>query len=106
MAAVEHRLASGNHVRVSYANGDALVMPALVASDGAEPVVQRGSSAAAQMYSISLSGTLDGTGTRWRASYRWQPDDTVTPVAPYAVDAFEPYLNIHLRQPSAPAAKA
>ena len=28
MAAVEHRVAGGNHVRVSYANGDALVMPA------------------------------------------------------------------------------
>jgi hypothetical protein len=32
----------------------------------------------------SLSGTLDGTGTRWRASYRWQPEDTVTSVAPFA----------------------
>ena len=53
----------------------------------------------AQTYSISLSGTLDGTGTRWRASYRWQPDDTVTQVAPYAVDAAEPYLNLRLRQP-------
>ncbi len=53
----------------------------------------------AQTYSISLSGTLDGTGTRWRASYRWQPDDTVTEVAPYALDAAAPYLNMHLRQP-------
>src|ERR1700676_1956409 len=52
-----------------------------------------------QMYSISLSGTLDGTGTRWRASYRWQPEDTVTRVAPYATDASEPYLNVHLRPP-------
>ena len=52
-----------------------------------------------QTYSISLSGTLDGTGTRWRASYRWQPEDTVTEVAPYAVDTAEPYLNLRLRQP-------
>jgi hypothetical protein len=51
------------------------------------------------MYSLSLSGTLDGTGTRWRASYRWQPEDTVTEVAPFAVNAAEPYLNLHLRQP-------
>ena len=51
------------------------------------------------MYAISLSGTLEGTGTRWRASYRWQPADTVTPIAPYSVSAIEPYLNIHLRQP-------
>jgi hypothetical protein len=53
----------------------------------------------AQAYSISLSGTLDGTGTRWRASYTWQPEDTVTRVAPYAENAAEPYLNLHLRQP-------
>jgi hypothetical protein len=53
----------------------------------------------AQAYAISLSGTLDGTGTRWRASYRWQSDDTMTEVAPYAEDAADPYLNIHIRQP-------
>jgi hypothetical protein len=53
----------------------------------------------AQMYSLSLSGTLDGTGTRWRASYRWQPDETVTRVAPYALESTEPYLNAHMRMP-------
>jgi len=52
-----------------------------------------------QTYSISLSGILDGTGTRWRASYRWQPEDSVTQLAPYAQDASEPYLNLRLRQP-------
>ena len=52
-----------------------------------------------QSYTIALSGTLDGTGTRWRASYRWQPADTVTEVAPFADDAVEPYFNIHFRQP-------
>jgi hypothetical protein len=51
------------------------------------------------MYALSLSGTLDGSRTRWRASYRWQPEATVTQVAPYAVDALEPYLNLHIRQP-------
>ncbi len=45
-----------------------------------------------------FSGTLDGTGTRWQASYRWQPDDTVTEVAPFAVDALAPYLNLHICQ--------
>jgi hypothetical protein len=53
----------------------------------------------AQSYTISLSGTLDGTRTRWRASYRWQADDTATEVAPYQLDAAEPYLSFHLRQP-------
>ena len=53
----------------------------------------------AAMYSISLSGTLDGTGTRWHASYRWQPEDTVTQVAPFASGAAEPFFNVHMRQP-------
>jgi len=51
------------------------------------------------MYTVSFSGTLDGTKTRWTASYRWQPDSTVTAVAPYSMDATAPYLNIYIRQP-------
>jgi hypothetical protein len=99
VATVERRLPRGNHIRVSYANGDALVMQA---SQHATPLSQLVSAAhprRAQMYSLALSGTVEGTGTRWRASYRWQPEDTVTRIAPYALQADEPYLNIHLRQP-------
>ena len=53
----------------------------------------------AQTYAISFSGTLEGTGTHWRASYSWQPEDTVTAVAPFAQDAAAPFLNVHFRQP-------
>ena len=101
MAAVEHRMAGGGRIRMSYANGDALVMPALVHPTSLSQVFSAAKPRHAQMYAISLSGTLDGTGTRWRASYRWQPADTVTPIAPYSVGAIEPYLNLHLRQPIA-----
>jgi hypothetical protein len=101
MAAVERRLGGGSRVRVSYANGDALVMPALVHPTTLNQVFGAARPHHAQMYSISLSGTIDGTGTRWRASYRWQPIDTVTPIAPYSVGAIAPYLNLHLRQPIA-----
>ena len=100
VASFEHRLPGGNSVRLSYANGDALVLP--TATRG---TLQLSALAAAvrprraQMYSISLSGTLDGSGTRWRASYRWQPEETLTRVAPYALDAAEPFLNLHVRQP-------
>jgi hypothetical protein len=102
-ASIERRLPGGNHIRLSYANGDALVMPAVPAS-APRPVSTAQIIAAAhprhaQMYALALSGTLDGSGTRWRASYRWQPEDTVSPVAPFAKDAAEPYLNFHIRQP-------
>ena len=100
VASFEHRLTGGNSVRLSYANGDALVF----ATAHGTPLQLNALAAAArprrtQMYSLSLSGTLDGTGTRWRASYRWQPEETLTRVAPYALDAAEPFLNLHLRQP-------
>jgi hypothetical protein len=99
MATVEKRLPGGNVIRMSYANGDALVMQASGTNAGLPQVVAAAHPKRAQMYALSVSGTLDGTGTRWRASYRWQPEDTVTRVAPYAANAVDPYLNLHLRQP-------
>jgi hypothetical protein len=103
LAAYEHRLPHGSHIRLSYANGDALVMSAQDASlprpVAASQLVAAAHPRHAQRYALALSGTLDGTGTRWRASYQWQPEDTITAVAPFARDAAEPYLNFHLRQP-------
>jgi hypothetical protein len=99
LASVERSLPGGNDVRLSYANGDALVMPAATRNAELAPLLAGVHPRHAQMYSLSLSGTLEGTGTRWRASYRWQPEETVSAVAPYALDATDPYLNMRLRQP-------
>ena len=99
VASVERRLPGGNNVRVSYANGNALVTPLQPRPVAMAAALSAAHPRRAQTYSISLSGILDGTGTRWRASYRWQPEDTVTQVAPYAQEASEPYLNLRLRQP-------
>jgi hypothetical protein len=99
VASLEHLLPGGNFMRLSYASGGALVMPALPQLSGLADVLGSAASHHEQMYSISLSGTLDGTGTRWRASYSWQPEDAVTTVAPFAENASGPYLALHLRQP-------
>jgi Carboxypeptidase regulatory-like domain len=99
MATAEKRLPGDNRVRLSFANGNALVMPALRRPMPFSAVLASARPRRAPMYSISLSGTLEGTGTRWHASYRWQPEDTVTPVAAFASDAAEPFFNVHLRQP-------
>ncbi len=99
LASVERSL-GGSEMRLTYANGDALVMDAPPThSETVMQVVKQAHPRHAQMYSLSLSGTIEGTGTHWRASYRWQPADTVTRVAPYAIDAVEPYLNVGVRQP-------
>ncbi|WP_263359220.1 carboxypeptidase-like regulatory domain-containing protein [Acidicapsa ligni] len=99
MASVESRLPGHNKVRLSYASGDALVMHANLNPEDLGTIVQSAHSHRAQMYSISLSGTVQETKTHWRASYRRQPESTVTAVAPFAVDASEPYLNVYVRQP-------
>lgn len=99
LATAERRLPGDNQLRVSFANGSALVMPATRRPIPFSAVIGSARPRRAQMYSISLSGTLEGTGTRWHASYRWQPDDTVTPVASFANNAAEPFFNLHLRQP-------
>ena len=98
-AAVERQLPHGNRIRLSYANGNALVMSALPTAASFTQILAAARPRRTQAYSISLSGTLEGTGTRWRASYRWQPDDTVTEVSPFNENAALPYLNLHLRQP-------
>lgn len=99
VATAERRLANGSQLRLTYANGDALVMQDGLRAAHLAQLVASARPKRTQMYSISLSGTLDGTGTRWRASYRWQPEDTVSRVAPYMADAAEPYLTVRVRQP-------
>jgi hypothetical protein len=99
LASVESRLPGNNRVKLSYASGDALVMQASAKPEDVGAILQGAHARRAQMYSLTLSGTADGIGTRWRASYRWQPEATVTEVAPFALDASEPYLNIYIRQP-------
>jgi hypothetical protein len=94
LASVESQLPGHNRVKLSYASGDALVMHADTRPESVAVILKGVGSRRAQMYSLALSGTVEGGGTHWRASYRWQPGDTVTEVAPFAVDANEPFLNI------------
>ncbi len=101
-ARIDRKLPGGNLLEASYTNGKALVMPALPRAELSQ-LVAAARAQRAQSYSISLSGTLDGTQTRWRASYRWQPDDSVTSVAPFAVEALAPYLNVRICQRVRPA---
>jgi hypothetical protein len=101
-ATVQHKLPKGNQIRVSYANGEALVLAS--SQPGGQPMgltqlLASAHARHAQTYSISLSGRLEGSGTRWRATYRWQPEATITSVASFSQDAADPYLNLQFRQP-------
>jgi hypothetical protein len=98
-ASAERRLVGSNRIRVSYGSGAALVMPALPQAAPLAEVLASAHPRRAQTYTLALSGTLDGTRTRWSASYRWQPDGTVTEIAPFAENASAPFLNVRLNQP-------
>lgn len=99
LASVDRSFANGMQIRLSYANGQALALTRISNPASAARILAAAHPLRAQSYSISLSGILAGTGTRWRASYRWQPEAAVTPVAAYDANAVNPYLNLHLRQP-------
>jgi len=99
MTASLERQVAGNRIRVSYADGDALVLPAVPHATEISQLVNEARPRRVQAYALALSGTLEGSGTRWRATYRWQPTNSVTQVAPYTENAVEPYLSLHLRQP-------
>jgi hypothetical protein len=46
----------------------------------------------------SLDGRVSRTGTSWHTSYRWQPVNTVTPVAVYDSFGQGAYLSLLIRQ--------
>jgi len=102
-ATAERRLPGKTQVRVTYVSGSALRLAtssqAAAQAMGLAQLLASARARHAQSFSISLSGTLEGSGTHWRATYRWQPEDAVTPVAAFAENAAEPYLNLQLRQP-------
>jgi len=52
-----------------------------------------------QSGTVALKGNIRGSGTRVRASYRWQPSKLVTAVDPYSTFSDQAYLSFQLRQP-------
>ena len=90
-------LSSTMWVAVEYATG-----AGLAAKDGAEMSLPTASTSLApqlaQTATIALRGRVVRSGTRIRASYRWQPTRLVTAVDPYASFGDQAYFSCHLRQ--------
>jgi hypothetical protein len=90
-------LTSTMWVAVEYATGaglaakDGAVMSLPTASTDLAPQL-------AQTATIALRGRVVRSGTRIRASYRWQPARLVTAVDPYASFGDQAYFSCHLRQ--------
>jgi hypothetical protein len=84
-------------VALEYATG-----AGLAAKDGATISLPSASTdlapRAAQTATIALRGKVLRSGTRLRASYRWQPTRLVTAVDPYAAFGDQAYFSCYLRQ--------
>jgi hypothetical protein len=90
-------LSSTMWLAVEYATGSALAP-----KDGALMTLPTMSTSlapeVAQTATIALRGRVVRSGTRVRASYRWQPARLVTAVDPYASFGDQAYFSCHLRQ--------
>ncbi len=83
----------------AFALGNSLAMDAMSAPASLQDGIANLRPRSAEMVSASMTGKMKRTGTQWRASYRWQPTDTVTVVAPFDSTLPSPYLGLYFRQP-------
>jgi hypothetical protein len=86
-------------VAVEYSTGDALAAPDRKRAMQLENVSMELKPRAAQSATVALKGRVIHSGTQVRASYRWQPEATVTAVNPFAAFSDQAYLSFLLRQP-------
>jgi hypothetical protein len=99
LAEMRDRINDDTWLSIAYAMGNALTMDALPEKAPLEEAIDSLHPRRAGMVSASMSGKLKQAGTQWRASYRWQPTDTVTAVDPFNGELPDPYLSFYLRQP-------
>lgn len=99
LAELRDKINDSTSFSIAYAMGNALTMDALPGKTPLEEAIGNMHPRRAGMVSASMSGKLKQAGTQWRASYRWQPMDTVTAVDPFNGDLPDPYLSFYLRQP-------
>ncbi len=95
----QYRLTGETWIAFNLAEGNALAFSADGKQISLEEAAQEIHASQAQMYAVALNGKVNATGTRWRASYRWQPEATVTSVAAFNSDLSSPYLTLYIRQP-------
>lgn len=87
-------------VAAEYSLGDALESaPVDDQPAGFKNALQSLKAHRAQTATVALKGRVVRTGTRVRASYRWQPVRGVTAVDPYSAFGDQAYLSCLLRQP-------
>jgi hypothetical protein len=89
----------GLWVAVEYSTGDAVAAPEDKHAMQMETVAAELKTRSTQSATIALKGRVIHSGTQVRASYRYQPEMTVTAVNPFAAFSDQAYLSFLVRQP-------
>jgi hypothetical protein len=98
-AVVAQKIGGSIWATLAYADGKTLAFDSPGSAVTVEQAVQGLSQRRTEAITGSVGGLLVSTGTDWHASYRWQPADTVTPVAIFDSFGQGAYLSILIRQP-------
>ncbi len=86
---------------VEYAEGPAIELPAagLLGGTTFSQALAGVATTHTQSVLFSMRGHVLGSGTRWNAGYRWQPEATLTAVDPFNMGMNAPFLSVSLHQP-------
>jgi hypothetical protein len=98
-AVFAQKITESTWATLSFAGGKALAFDTPNSAVTLDQAVQGLAERRTEAITASLDGRFQRTGTGWRASYRWQPANTVTPVAVYDNFGQGAYLNLLIRQP-------
>ena len=98
-AVFSQKVAGSTWATIAYADGKSLAFSvpdsALTTDEATQTLSQR----RAQAVTASLDTRSERAGTSLHASYRWQPADTITPVAMYDSFGQSAYVGLLIRQP-------
>lgn len=86
---------------VEFAEGPAIALPAanLLGGNSFADAVQGVATTRTESVLFSMHGRVAGTGTRWNAGYRWQPEQSITGVDPFNAGMNAPFFSVTLHQP-------
>jgi hypothetical protein len=90
-------LTSSMWLAADYANGSALSTRDAIAAPLKSEVLGM-AAVASESATLALMGRVLHTGTKLRASYRWQPRRLVTAVNPYGAFSDQAFFNLYVRQ--------
>jgi len=100
LSELDGRLTANTWISFDVAVGEALTMAdAAAGSESLADALANMKAHQMPMYGAAIHGKMEGHGTQWRASYRWQNPHTLTPVDAFASGLSDPYLSFLLRQP-------